>query len=291
MARYFSKRATKGRPELRGDNGSPDRTDSGEDDDDSTGTVVDVKLFKAIGLYQLLCPAYGRSGRRYRAALLTILRIAFALQVTQLLGLYYAVNDLQRFTNMAVLVVCGMLCVFKGYVVITQGERMWAVLDAARYGFASPPRRGRRRQLAALRRCRTTLSVLLRGFVAFSYATLAVWLAVPFLMDAHVPVADVSGTVDRYRLNINNLWVPVPGSVYNAPAVWTMFYAVEAFLIVVNVFCWALFDCFMITACFVLNVQFRNVSAMYRTLGRHRSRTASLRSSGPCESRAQGWTQ
>lgn len=270
------------RPELCGNSVSPSRSDSDDDDEDSAGTVVDIKLFKVIGLYQLLCPAYGLSGDRYRMVLLTVLRIAFALQVTQLFGLYYALNDLQRFTNMAVLVVCGMLCLFKGYVLITEAGRIWAVLDAARFGFMSS-RRGRRRQQSALHRCRATLSVLLRTFVTFSYVTLAIWLAVPYLMDAYVSIADPHGIVDRYRLNINNLWVPVSGSVYNALPVWTMFYMIEAFLIIVNVFCWTTFDCFMITVCFALNAQFRTVSAGYQTLGRLRSPLVSLRSLGSCQ--------
>lgn len=218
---------------------------------DVGATAVDVGLFKAIGLYQLLRP-----GTRYRVAMRALLLLAFALHSTQLFGLYFAAGDLQRFINIAALVVCGTLCVYKGHVMVANVDRIWDTLHVAGYEFVTCAGRDE----SELRRAGALVRVVLRAFVVISYQTLAIWTAVPWLTDDH------DGTAGARRMTINNLWTPLPVAVYNAPPVWAAVYATEVFLITVNVFCWALFDCYLVTMCFVLNAQFHTIAAAYEKL-------------------------
>ncbi|XP_025420356.1 odorant receptor 46a-like [Sipha flava] len=163
---------------------------------------------------------------------------------------------------MAMLVVCGTLSVYKGHVMVANADLIWDTLHVARYAFITCAGRDE----SELRRAGSLLRALLRAFVAVSYQTLAIWIAIPWLTDDRVPVANGDGTMAEYRMNVNNLWTPLPVAVYNATAVWAVVYAIEVFLITVNVFFWALFDCYLVTMCFVLNAQFHTIAAAYEKL-------------------------
>lgn len=233
----------------------------------SSTTVVDVSLFKTIGLHQLLCPVNrGGYSVRSRRALMTVLGLSFGLHAFQVPWLYYALNDLQQFAYMAAIIVCGMMCAFKGYVLVNNSDRLWGLLDAAGYGYTEYGGR----DPSALRRCRVTLSALLWSFVAFSYASLIVWIVLPFFVDEYTAITNLDGTVTRYRTTIHNMQFPVPLSVYNSRPVWTLIYVTEVYVCIVDVFIWTIFDCYLVTMCFVLNAQFRTMSTGYLTLGRRR---------------------
>ncbi|XP_060833372.1 odorant receptor 46a-like [Rhopalosiphum padi] len=237
----------------------------------ASATAVDVTLFKTIGLYQLLCPANrGGYSARSRHALLTVLGLSFALHAFQVPWLYYALNDLQRFAYMAAVIIYGMMCAFKGYVLVTNADRLWSVLDAAGYAYTEC---GRRNPLW-LRRCGVTLSAMLRSFVALSYATLIVWIALPFFVDEFTGIINLDGTVTRYRTTIHNMQFPVPLALYNSRPVWMLIYFTEVAVCIVNVFIWSMFDCYLVTMCFVLNAQFHTMSAGYVTLGRRRTQSS-----------------
>lgn len=87
-------------------------------------------------------------------------------------------------------------------------------------------------------------------------------------MDEYVPFAKLDGTVGHYRTSIFNMWFPLSESLYNRLPVWTLVYAVEAFVGSVDVYNWLLFDCYLVTMCMVLTAQFETMSTAYETLGR-----------------------
>lgn len=146
------------------------------DDNNNSSTVMDVKLFKAIGLYRLLQPSTeGGFGDRYRTWILTVLSLITGLQCMQIVRLYLTLDDLQSFMYAAMMATTVLICTFKMYVMVTNVDKLWTILDAARYGFASCGRR----HPSQLRRCRDTLSVRLRMFVALSSATLIIWTITP----------------------------------------------------------------------------------------------------------------
>lgn len=230
----------------------------------NNSTIMDVKLFKAIGIYQLLQPSNeGGFGDRYRTWMLIILSLIAGLQCMQIIRLYLALDDLQLFLYVAMLTTTILICTFKMYVMVTNLEKLWTMLDAARYGFTSCGRRDPSR----LRRFRDTLSIWLRTFVALSSVTMIVWMFTPWFMDKYVPFAKLDGTVGYYRTSIFNLWFPLSESLYNWLPVWALVYAIEAFVCFMDVFNWSLFDCYLVTMCIVLTAHFETMSAAYETLG------------------------
>ncbi|XP_025409427.1 uncharacterized protein LOC112682880 [Sipha flava] len=236
---------------------------------DDDATVADLRLFRAIGLYQMLNPSDRRSGDRLRLAYRAGVALAFALQSVQIVGLFFTLNDLRRFAYMTVMVFNGLMCVLKGHVLVMKADQLWAVLDVARYRYTVCGAR----DPSALHRCRATLAVLLRTFAVLSFSTLIIWSTMPLFMDPYVPITKPDGTVGQYRTTIDNLWFPaMTESVYNYTPVWAFIYSMEVFICTFNVISWLLFDSCMVTMCFVLNAQFRTMAAGYESLGRHRDR-------------------
>lgn len=240
-------------------------------------TIVDNRLFKAICLHQLLDPTNG-SNRYYRLTFIVVMLVSLMLQITQLFGLYFAVNDLQRFAFSTTVISNAFLSLSKGYVIVTHADRLRASLEVARYEFTSC---GVRDQ-SVVRRSRAVLSKVLHTFVVLSWFTCFVWALTPlFATDEYLQVTNVDGTVSRYRVTIYNVWLPVPVTVYNATPVWTLTYAVEVIVCYVNVFSWLLFDTYVVTMCFTFNAQFRTVSASCATIGhRDSSRSPSQHATG-----------
>ncbi|KAE9545231.1 hypothetical protein AGLY_000774 [Aphis glycines] len=226
-------------------------------------TIVDNKLFKAICLHQILNPTHG-GNRYYRIAILAILWMSIVVQITQLVGLYYAVNDLQRFAFTTTVVSNSFLSLSKAYVLVTNVDRLRDGLEAARYEFTSCGSRDQR----TVRRARAALSTIVRTFTVFSYVTCFFWILNPLsAIGEFLPLTNADGTVSRYRVTIYNYWLPVSVTVYNTTTVWALTYAVEMIVCFFNVNTWLLFDSYVLTMCFTFKAHFCTLSASYATIG------------------------
>lgn len=228
------------------------------------GTVVDVKLFGAIGLTQILNPA-GAGG--LRTAVWTGFWAVFGMVVVNVWALYRASGDFQRFTYLIMVLTYTYTCLVKAYALLTDSRRLRAVLDVARYAYTSCGRRNQSR----LTRCRAYLRALLRVYVVFNLFGGFVWLLTPVFAYQRVVVVVVvglTGTVHHYRMNIINLWVPLSEAAYNSPGGWTLVYGYESFVALFTMCVRLMFDCYLLTVCFALTAQFGTVVAGYETLGR-----------------------
>lgn len=230
---------------------------SGDDDDE---TAMDVKLFKTIGLYQLLCPS--KTGW-YRTIIRAILWLIFSVHIVQMIGLYFVLNDLERFMFMTVMILNSLMCLFKAYVMVTNADQLWSILDVARYVFTSCSSQN----TSEMHRCRATVSALLRVFTVISYSSLVVWITTPWFMEEYVSISNMDGTVSYHRTTIYNQWYPVSDAVYNSPIAWTLIYTTEVAVCCTNVFSWSLFDCYVLTTCFFLKAHFNTLSTGCEGLG------------------------
>lgn len=226
-------------------------------------TIVDNKLFKAICLHQILDPTDG--GNRYcRLVLMAFMSVSLGVQIVQLVGLYFAVSDLQRFAFTTTMVSYGFLCMTKGYILLMNADRLRDSLEVARYEFTSCSTRDQR----MVRRSRAVLSTVLRTFAVFSWFTCIIWVLTPlFVMDDYLQVTNADDTVSNYRVTIFNMWLPVPVYMYNSTPIWSLVYMVEVVACLFTSFSWLLFDSYVVTMCVTFNAQFRSVSASCATIG------------------------
>lgn len=170
---------------------------------------VDVKLFKSVGLYYLLrpVPADGpRSDHRCLRAFIAVVWSLFGLSALQFSVLYFVRTDLKRLINLIMLLNVSLTTCFKGYVLIGNADRMWAVLELlGRYAFTTSSYR----DPSELIRSRAKLSALTRTFVAFTYSVVFVWIVSPFFIETPMRAVRPDGTVAEYRMAVLNMWTPL----------------------------------------------------------------------------------
>jgi len=190
--------------------------------------------------------------------------VSLSVQIIQSIGLYFAVNDLQRFAFTTTTLSHAFLCMTKDYVLLTHADKLRDSLEVARYEFTPCGARDQR----MVRQTRAVLSTVLRTFTVLSWVTCFIWALGPlFMMDEYLQVTNIDGTVSRYRVTIFNMWLPVSVAVYNATPIWSLIYMVEVIACLFTSFSWLLFDSYVVTMCVTFNAQLRTVSASCATIG------------------------
>lgn len=240
-------------------------------------TVMDTKLFGIIGLRRLLCRTEdGGYDERTRKRCLMLVWLIIGYYSAQFAWLYDAVHDVPYDMYTIMMLTYSITCAIKGHALVRHAIRLGSVMDACRFSFTTC---GARRP-AALRRCRDTVSRLLRVFVVLMAATFSTWAVTPLVWPTQVSVALKDGTVAHYRSTVFSMWFPLPQHAHNSLYGWVVLYAIEVFSYVSIMTTFTLFDCYLITIIFGLDAQFRNVSASCQTLGRRFRRPRSLNLSG-----------
>jgi len=237
---------------------------------DGDGSAVDAKLFKTIGLYQLLRPyETGSAGDRCKTALLFVIRISFGFLLTQVVRILLATGDLERFVFTILINTTLLNMQYKYYVMVTNADSLRDIMDVTSYGFTSCGRRDR----TPLHRCRDAFRPWLRVYTIISVLSTLVWVISPLLVADYAPFDKLDGTVGCYRQTVYNMWFPISERAHNWTPVWSALYAVEIVITVITLPGWVLFDCYLVTVCMLLAAQFRTMTATCETLGR-RSRNS-----------------
>lgn len=201
--------------------------------------------------------------------MLMVTAVMAGVYTMQIVGMYTAIDDFPRFAYMVLLSAVGYTCTIKGYLLCWRADLMWPVLKLAGYGFTSSGRR----DPSELIRCRGTLSLVLRILVTINYLTLVAWLVLPLFTQQSGLAVDLDKTVVLYRATVYNLWIPLTEKAYDSPLGYMAIYAFEMTVVIYNLTIWTMFDCYMMTMCFVLNSNFRTMAAVYKTFGHSRKYT------------------
>lgn len=231
-------------------------------------TVMDVKLFKFIGLLQVLKPAVSTGcvfdGQWHRRVLRVIFWTMLLTIILNIGMLHKAFNDFQRFTYLIMIIFIYINTTITGYLFLAKSDRMWDVLDLTRFAFTSCGQRDSSR----LADSRVKLSAILRTIVIIGLIVFLLRLSAPFIIQERLSVVQLDGTIKKYRRCIFNIWVPLSDTMYNSLVVWPLVYAYELLLLVGSCVVWFMFVCYLMTACFALNAHFRTLAAGYEALGR-----------------------
>lgn len=235
-------------------------------------TIMDIWLFKTIGLYRLLW--HDGNGGAYRNRCRTVLLVFTAVMVTvytlQIVGMYTVIDDFPRLMYIFLLIAVGYTCAFKAYLLYRRADLLRSALELAGYGFTSSGRRDPSEMI----RCRDTLSQVLRVLASINYVTLAAWLVFPLFIQQSGLAADKPAVL--YSDTVYNFWLPRAEKAHDSTLGYVAIYTFEMAACAYNVIVWTMFDCHMMTMCFVLNSNFRTMAADYRTLG-HASKYTHIR--------------
>lgn len=241
--------------------------------EDASSSIVDVQLFKSIGLYRILGPVQdNQHASKYRRVLITCVCVMLSVSATQLGAMYFMLKDFERMAQIFMAVTISLTSCTKGYVLARQADRLWRILEMARYGFTLSGRRNP----SELNRSRAMISSLGKTYALFSLYVFVVWMVSPFFIREPLRVIHRDGTVAELRVSVQNLWTPLPDAVYNSMPYWIIIYSIESFIGMFNVLVFVMFDCYMMTVCLVFNAQFRSVTAAYQSLGNRLHRDDSI---------------
>lgn len=241
-------------------------------------TILDMKLFKVMGLYQFLCPAEcGGFGQRMHRACLMLVWLNTIYKVVQLAWLPSMIHDFQRTMLFIVTLAYCFMCFIKLYAVSHHRTRLWTILlDSSQFAFTACGAR----HPDIVRQSRDATSWFLRWFVSLGSTVNLMWLLFPLLRTDHVTVTNADGTVSVYRSTVLSVWFPLPERVHNSMPGWTMLYVAEVFTYSVSMLGYQFFDFYLITLFSVMDAQFRTLCAGYKTLGHRLRKSTSHRHPG-----------
>lgn len=232
------------------------------------GNIMDVNLFKIIGLYRLFHKSSVKIGwcgtsDWYRTLLMEIVWLSCGLQTLQFTRLYLTVNDLHQFLSVSMAITIGLICAFKGYVLVKHADRLLVLMDVTQYSFTLCSRR----DPSHLRQYRDILYPCLRFFVMYWFIGLVLWIITPLFLHDYVTFVNLDGTVGHYRSTILNLWLPLSETVHNWLPVWFLIYMIEIIICVSVALYSGMFACYLVTMCVALDGHLRTMTVAYATLG------------------------
>lgn len=236
-----------------------------QDGYDEKKTILNVRLSKIIGLYQILDPEdlSVRGYNVYRAMAAVMLVFEAVVLVLSVTGVYYwmgsqsySVTQLGNSTN--------ILCtLYKMWILIRQPERIRDCLRVAGEDFMASGGCG----TAGFRRARAKALFVTSCYVTMGFMILFLYSVTPYVYsNNYLMLKGPDGERQAYHLSVFNLYFPVSTAAYNR--YFTVFHAIEIMFGLVWVIYSHVFDLFAITMCFSISNQLKTIGIAFATLGR-----------------------
>ncbi|XP_026822408.1 uncharacterized protein LOC113560617 [Rhopalosiphum maidis] len=240
---------------------------------DEDNHVLNIRLAKRIGLYQILDPETVKCRGQNVYHVVVALVVLYLCAVSMMLnasGVYYWTD------NVAIISVdyfwkaqTGLFVFYKMWIAVYRSNDVWNCLSVTRYGFTSFSVRDGH----VLYRWRersvwftNTLTVMYLTSLAFFLCS-----SLAFRKDV-LPVKNHDGSVGYYRQNILNLYLIVSDETYNTH--YYKFYFVESLSVVLLTILFLVFDVLLVTLCFALCCQMQMICSAFESVG-HKSPSGS----------------
>lgn len=233
--------------------------------EDDRKRMINERLIKFTGLYQLLCPSnpklYGLNAFGWLAV--AELVCLFAAMYAMITSIFYTYNDVNKIAQYVLLIVACTLTIFKLYRVMRHSDAIWTCLQGTRtdcllYG------RHRIRILNAGRAKSRSLSLVVS---AVWMVDLIVWMLSPFFLWGRFTEIRFQGggTPSRYRMNVLDFVFPVSGDSYDK------YFASSYLAESVSMSVWAhatlTFDVLVISLCTAFTYQLKTLADSFAELG------------------------
>lgn len=208
-------------------------------------TVMDVELFKTIGLYQMLYKS--KNLRWYKTVFSRLLFMNFVILFIRIIPLLLYV-ELALATYIISTTVMGLNTFYKGYLILKHRDSLRVMLNAARFNFTTCGLR----HPDALILSRRNLCLILRIFSIIIYTILALFVMQPNL------IKNMFAQDHPYYTGF-----------------WTLMFVLDTIFHIINSCVLIMFDVYLVTMCFALSAQFKTIAAGYASLGHGRSSSLS----------------
>lgn len=225
--------------------------------------MVDIKLLKITGLYQILSSntvkLFGYNIFRFMTAIQIMIYLITVF--VGILNVYYCTNDMFGMANNVMLIAAYLLASVKLYNIIKNADRLWNCVQSTSVIYLSYEYHDRR--TLEIGRAKSKLFTMF--FISLWLTVVIGWLFSPFLNKNHKMEEVFNNGTDYYRNNVLNLVYPVTDQFYNDNYV--IFYILESTLAIFWVHSTLIFDVLTISMCVTLSYQLKTIASSYSSFG------------------------
>lgn len=238
------------------------------DEDNEQNYIINVRLMKLIGFYQLLNPKTPTKLFGYNVFRLvgkmSLLYIVLMI-VACIISIYYALYDSEAVINYTMIIVVNCLALFKLYFIIRNANVLWDLMSVTFIDFL--PYSGHYKSILIRARA---LSTKTSTIVSLCWlAVISVWILTPITIQGNymlVKSKDLQ-SYSRYRCNVANLIYPVTDEFFNDN--FGVFYLLETVLSIVYGYAMMAFDFLIISMGLTIIYQIKMVALSYSSLDGH----------------------
>lgn len=226
--------------------------------------MVNTRLMKITGVYQILCPHVRKVyGFNLFACIIVIHMINLTGAIISFASnLYYCIDDLSQISQYFMVIVAAIATVFKMYVIKQRSETIWNCMQLTSMKFLSYEHHDRR----TLETGRTKSKLFSTIFTYLWLGVMASWILAPFVLsEYHMRVKVDNDVYYSYRFNVLNLVFPVSDKFYNKN--FLTYYCIESIITVSWGHGVLIFDIILISMCITFTYQLKAIRNSYSTYG------------------------
>ncbi|VVC32469.1 Hypothetical protein CINCED_3A023307 [Cinara cedri] len=231
---------------------------------DERNTMLNVKLSKTIGLYQILDPKSPRTfGYNVYHVIATVL-LAYEMVVLSLslTGIYYWISNLSYMAPQIGYSTNVLCTCYKIWLLIQHPGRLRSCIEVACIDFMATGRFG----AALFRRTRAKTIRVTRAYVMMGFLILSMYIVTPLVFnDNYLLLKGPDGVRHQYHLSVFNVFFPVTSAAYNR--FFMLFHVFEIVFGYVWVVYSHVFDLFVVTMCYAISCQLNTIGVVFATLG------------------------
>lgn len=227
-------------------------------------TIVNIKLWKMIGLYQILSPnspkIFGHNIFHIIVAFFSVYEVI--ILILCLIGICYWINNISQIVLQITIFANFFFGCYKILVIIWNREKLRKCVKVACNDFI----KSKTRENIIFKRFRLKSLKATNMYVLMGLIILFVWSTIPLILNNnYIDLKNLDGTWHRYRLNAFNMFFPVTSYKYNR--FFLLFHLLEVVFGFTYVIFSHIFDSTIITMCFAISSQLESICNVYETLG------------------------
>lgn len=229
--------------------------------------IVHWKMAKCSGLYQILNPSATKlfTYNVFHIAVWIGLLFSFAITMPCPIGFYSLTNDATAFIVYFGYVINLIFANYKMINILYYSKEIWRLIEVSNSSFISYQHYNRS-IFQKWRKRSLRVSCLL---IIISILGYLVWGSSPYIFkNSYVTIRNLDGTIDKYRMNIFNMYVTFSDETYNKH--FHKFYLMEMVFYTLYIFFITLFDLITVTMCLAICCQLETINDAVQVLG-HRS--------------------
>ncbi|XP_026822396.1 uncharacterized protein LOC113560608 [Rhopalosiphum maidis] len=235
---------------------------------DENNYMLNIRLAKRIGLYQILNPET-RKFRGQNVYHVVVAFIALYLCVISMIlnvsGVYYWTNNMPISVDYFWKAQTAMFSIYKIWTVVHYSDDLWSCLSITRYDFTAFSLRNR--HVVDRWRVRTVWYTAVLTSM-YGSSTVIYEISTLIFREDIIQMKNYDGLVGSYRQNVMNLYLIVSDETYNA--YYFAFYFVEALFVILLTMLFIVYDILLVTVCFAICGQIQMICSAFESVG-HKS--------------------